>query len=72
MLFLFVFMLALFYQKPGFLLDELYSHSVWLKDTAMLFPYEYNVLYQLIVAVKKWSGREKSGCHLMGVSLIRG
>jgi len=37
-LILLLFMVAGFYQKPGFLFDELYSRSVWLKDTAMLFP----------------------------------
>ena len=46
MLILLVFMVAGFERKPGFLFDELYSRSVWLKDTAMPFPYEYNVLYQ--------------------------
>ena len=46
MLILLLFMVTGFYQKPGFLLDELYSRSVWLKDREMLFPYEYNVLYQ--------------------------
>ena len=46
MLILLLFRVAGFYQKPGFLLDELYSRSVWLKDTALPFPYEYNVLYQ--------------------------
>ncbi|MBD1826866.1 hypothetical protein H6F71_05300 [Microcoleus sp. FACHB-61] len=46
MLILLLFMVAGFYQKPGFLFDELYSRSVLLKDRAMPFPYEYNVLYE--------------------------
>ncbi|WP_333150723.1 hypothetical protein [Microcoleus sp. B9-D4] len=46
MLILLVLMVAGFYQKPGFLFNELYSSSVLLKEMAMPFPYEYNVLYQ--------------------------
>ncbi|MEG4915618.1 MULTISPECIES: hypothetical protein [unclassified Microcoleus] len=46
MLILLLFMVAGFYQKPGFLFNELYSCSVGLKDAGMPFPYEYNVLYQ--------------------------
>jgi hypothetical protein len=45
-LILLLFMVTGFYEKPGFLFDELYSRSVLLKDTAIPFPYEYNVLYQ--------------------------
>ena len=41
-----VLLVAGFDRKPGFLFDELSSRSVGLKDTAMPFPYEYNVLYQ--------------------------
>ena len=46
MLILLLFMGIGFYQKPGFLFDELYSRSVWLKDMAIPFPCEYNVLYE--------------------------